>query len=138
MANGVNKAIIIGTVGQEPEIKSTNSGSTVANLSIATNESWKDKSTGQKVEKTEWHRCTAFGKLADIIAQYIHKGSLIYIEGKIQTDKYQKNGIDTWSTKIIINNMQMLGKKDESNRQPQQQQQNQGVVEETFDDDIPF
>jgi single-strand DNA-binding protein len=86
MARGVNKAIIVGTLGQDPDVKYTATGSPVVNISVATNESWKDKQTGEQVEKTEWHRIVMFGKLAEIAAQYLKKGSQAYFEGKIQTE----------------------------------------------------
>jgi len=89
MARGVNKAIIIGTLGRDPEIKYTASGSAVVNINVATNESWKDKNTGEMQERTEWHRIVMFGKLAEIAAQYLKKGSQAYFEGKIQTRKWQ-------------------------------------------------
>jgi single-strand DNA-binding protein len=108
--NGVNKVIIIGTLGQDPEVTYTASGSAVANISIATNEKWKDKNTGNSNEKTEWHKIAMFGNLAEIAGKYLKKGSQAYIEGKLQTDKWQdKDGNDRYTTKIIANNMQMLG-----------------------------
>ena len=105
----VNKAIILGNVGKDPEMRQTQSGEPVANFSIATSEKYKDK-TGNQVEKTEWHNIVAFGKLAGIISQYVNKGDQLYIEGKITTRKWQdKTGADRWSTEIIANQMQMLG-----------------------------
>ena len=110
MARGVNKAIIVGTLGQDPDVKYTVKGSPVVNISVATNESWKDKTTGQNVEKTEWHRIVIFGKLGEIAAQYLKKGSQVYFEGKIQTRKWQdQTGNDRYSTEIVANEMQMLG-----------------------------
>lgn len=110
MARGINKAIIVGTVGKDPEIKYTQSGSAVANVSVATNESWKDKNTGQQVEKTEWHRIVIFGKLAEIAGEYLKKGQQVYFEGKIQTRKWQgQDGQDRYTTEIVANEMQMLG-----------------------------
>ena len=110
MARGVNKAIIVGTLGQDPDVKYTASGSPVVNISVATNESWKDKTTGENVEKTEWHRIVIFGKLGEIAAQYLKKGSQVYFEGKIQTRKWQdQTGNDRYSTEIAANEMQMLG-----------------------------
>lgn len=112
MARGVNKVILIGNVGKDPEIRYSPNGSAVANLSLATSESWKDKNTGEKQEKTEWHKVVAFGKLAEIIGQYLKKGSQIYIEGKIQTRKWtDKEGKDHYTTEIVANQMQMLGSK---------------------------
>jgi len=110
MARGINKAIIVGTLGRDPEVKYTAGGSAVVNVSVATNESWKDKTTGENVEKTEWHRIVIFGKLAEIAAQYLKKGSQVYFEGKIQTRKWQdQSGQDRYSTEIVANEMQMLG-----------------------------
>ena len=110
MARGINKAIIVGTLGKDPDVKYTASGSAVVNVSVATNESWKDKNTGENVEKTEWHRIVVFGKLAEICAQYLKKGSQVYFEGKIQTRKWQdQSGQDRYSTEIVANEMQMLG-----------------------------
>ena len=110
MARGINKAIIVGTLGKDPEVKYTAGGSAVVNVSVATNESWKDKNTGENVEKTEWHRIVIFGKLAEIAAQYLKKGSQVYFEGKIQTRKWQgQDGQDRYTTEIVANEMQMLG-----------------------------
>ena len=110
MARGVNKAIIVGTLGQDPEIRYTANGSAVANISVATNETWKDKSTGEAQERTEWHRIVMFGKLAEIAQQYLKKGSQAYFEGRIQTRKWQdQSGNDRYSTEIVANEMQMLG-----------------------------
>lgn len=106
---GVNKAIIVGTLGQDPEIRYTANGGAVANISAATNEKWKDKE-GQSQESTEWHRIVMFGKLAEIAQQYLKKGSQAYFEGRIQTRKWQdKDGNDRYSTEIVANEMQMLG-----------------------------
>ena len=110
MARGVNKAIIVGTLGQDPEVRYTASGSAVANLSVATNESWRDKASGEMQERTEWHRIVMFGKLAEIAQQYLKKGSQAYFEGRIQTRKWQdQSGNDRYSTEIVANEMQMLG-----------------------------
>ena len=110
MARGVNKAIIVGTLGQDPEVRYTANGSAVANISVATNESWKDRQTGEQQERTEWHRIVMFGKLAEIAQQYLKKGSQAYFEGRIQTRKWQdQSGNDRYSTEIVANEMQMLG-----------------------------
>ncbi len=120
MARGVNKAIVVGTLGQDPEIKYTASGSAVVNVSVATNESWKDKSTGEQVERTEWHRIVMFNKLAEIAAQYMKKGSQAYFEGRIQTRKWQdQSGNDRYSTEIVANEMQMLGGRQDNQGQQQ-------------------
>ncbi len=110
MARGVNKVILIGNLGADPEVKRMTSGDSVTNISIATSESWVDKNTNQRQERTEWHRVVAFRQLADIMAQYLRKGSQVYIEGKLQTRKWQdQNGMDRYTTEIIANNMEMLG-----------------------------
>lgn len=120
MARGINKAIIVGALGQNPEIKYSASGSAIVNLSVATNEKWKDKSTGQDVEKTEWHRIVIFGKLAEIAARYLKKGAQVYFEGKIQTRKWQdQSGQDRYITEIIANEMQMLGGRSNTTAQDQ-------------------
>ena len=114
-ARGINKAIIVGTVGQDPELRYAANGSAVVNVSVATNESWNDKNTGEKIERTEWHRIVMFGKLGEIAAQYLKKGSQAYFEGKIHTRKWQDNeGKDRYSTEITANEMQMLGSKGDS------------------------
>ncbi len=110
MAKGVNKGILIGTLGNDPEIRHTASGSVVANLSVATNETWRDKQSGEKQERTEWHKIVIFGKLAEIAGEYLKKGSQAYFEGRIQTRKWQdQSGNDRYSTEIVANEMQMLG-----------------------------
>lgn len=168
MARGVNKVIIVGTLGNDPEVRYSASGSAIANLSVATSEQWKDKQTGEKKEQTEWHRVVIFGKLAEFAAEYLRKGSQVYIEGQLRTRKWtDSNGVDRYTTEIVIPQMggvmQMLGgKRDDSGQQqprqqsgqqpqggwgtnPQQQQQPkqqspQGGNEPPmdFDDDIPF
>ena len=147
MARGVNKAIIVGTLGQDPDVKYTATGSPVVNISVATNESWKDKQTGEQVEKTEWHRIVMFGKLAEIAAQYLKKGSQAYFEGKIQTRKWQdKEGHDRYTTEIVANEMQMLGGRPSSGSvpfEPASQQTSKQKSPETAQvddgfDDIPF
>jgi single-strand DNA-binding protein len=110
MARGINKVILVGNLGQDPEVRYTTSGSAVTNISVATAESWKDKNTGEKVEKTEWHRVVFFGRLAEIAGEYLRKGSQVYIEGKIQTRKWQdQNNQDRYTTEIVANELQMLG-----------------------------
>ena len=110
MARGVNKAIIVGTLGQDPEVRYTANGSAVANLRVATNESWKDRQTGEQQERTEWHSIVMWGRLAEIAQQYLKKGSQAYFEGRIQTRKWQdQSGNDRYSTEIVANEMQMLG-----------------------------
>ena len=110
MARGVNKVILVGNLGQKPEIRYTQTNTAVATLSIATSESWKDKESGEQREKTEWHRVVFFGKLAEIAEQYLDKGSQLYVEGKLQTRKWQdKDGNDKYTTEILGNEMNMLG-----------------------------
>lgn len=109
MSRGVNKAIIIGNLGQDPDTKYTASGTAVTNLSVATSESWKDKQTGQMQDRTEWHKITLYNRLAEVAGEYLRKGSKVYIEGKLQTRKWQdQGGNDRYSTEIIANEMQML------------------------------
>ena len=163
-SKGVNKVILVGNLGNDPELKYMPNGNAVANLSLATSESWKDQQ-GQVQERTEWHRITAYRKLAEIMGEYLRKGSQIYVEGKLQTRKWQdQQGQDRYTTEIVVDQMQMLGGKGESNPQgqqqgnyqqpqsPQQQQQQQQRPQNPtpqqpkggtppdfdFDDDIPF
>ena len=110
MARGINKVIIVGNVGGDPETRYMPSGSAVTNLTVATNESWKDKQSGEQKERTEWHRVAMFNRLAEIAAEYLRKGSQVYIEGKLRTRKWQdKSGNDRYTTEIVADEMQMLG-----------------------------
>jgi len=110
MARGVNKVIVVGNLGNDPETRYMPSGSAVTNMTVATNESWKDKQTGEQKERTEWHRVAMFGRLAEIAAEYLRKGSQVYIEGKLRTRKWQgQDGQDRYTTEIIADEMQMLG-----------------------------
>ncbi len=110
MARGVNKVILVGNLGADPEVKYMPNGNAVANVTLATSETWKDKQSGENKEKTEWHRVVFFRRLAEIAGEYLKKGSQVYIEGKLQTRKWQdKNGNDRYTTEIIANEMQMLG-----------------------------
>ena len=163
-SKGVNKCIIVGNLGNDPEIRTMPNGNTVANISVATSESWKDQN-GQPQERTEWHRITIYGKLAEIVGQYLTKGSQAYFEGKLQTRKWQdQSGQDRYTTEIVADSMQMLGGGNRSNnggnnngnggqyQKPAQQQnnapqnnapqQNQNPPASDFDDDfsddIPF
>jgi len=133
---GVNKAIIIGSVGKDPEVRATASGDCIVNLSVATSESWKDKQ-GNKQESTEWHRVSAFGKLAEIIRDYVVKGSKVYIEGKIKTRSYDKDGVKVYVTEIVANELQMLDSRGQAPQQAAQAPQ-QPPEAPSFDDDIPF
>lgn len=140
-SRGVNKAILVGHLGQDPEVKYMPSGSAVANLSIATSEQWKDKQSGEKQERTEWHRVVLFGRLAEIAGEYLKSGSQIYIEGRLQTRKWQgKDGQDRYTTEIVANELQMLGKAEPKesggNREPGGYVA--GHTPNDFDDDIPF
>ena len=111
MARGVNKAIIVGNLGRDPEVRYTANGSAVANVTVATSESWKDKQSGERQERTEWHRVVFFGRLAEIVEEYLKKGSQVYIEGSIRTQKWQdkESGQDRYTTEIVARDMQMLG-----------------------------
>jgi single-strand DNA-binding protein len=112
MARGVNKVILVGNLGKDPETRYMPSGSAVTNLTLATSESWKDKQSGEAQERTEWHKIAMFGRLAEIAAEYLRKGSQIYIEGKLRTRKWQdKEGKDRYTTEIVADEMQMLGGK---------------------------
>ena len=153
MARGVNKVILVGNLGRDPEVKYTASGAAVTNVTIATSESWNDKQTGEKQEKTEWHRVVFFRRLAEIAGEYLRKGSQVYIEGKLQTRKWQdQNGQDRYTTEIVANEMQMLGSRGDEgapraqqggggfrNNQQSQQSQSEPAGDSDFaDDDIPF
>ncbi|TLX52774.1 single-stranded DNA-binding protein [Stutzerimonas nosocomialis] len=151
MARGVNKVILVGTCGQDPETRYLPSGNAVTNLSLATSEQWTDKQTGQKVEKTEWHRVALFGKVAEIAGEYLRKGSQVYIEGKLQTREWEKDGVKRYTTEIIVDmqgTMQLLGGRREDDAAPRQQtqaarnaprqQSQQAAPPDDFDDDLPF
>jgi single-strand DNA-binding protein len=147
MARGVNKVTLIGNLGNDPELRSTQSGSAVANITLATSESWRDKETQETKERVEWHRVIFFGRLAEVVNEYLRKGSQVYVEGRIQTRKWQdKDGNDRYTTEIVANEMQMLGSRgtnSEPSASPQpaspSQTSSQGsIANEPFDDDIPF
>lgn len=145
MANGVNKVILIGNLGADPETKHTANGGAVTNLRLATAESWKDKQTGAKQERTEWHRVVLFGKLGEIAAEYLRKGAQVYIEGSIRTKKWQdKDGNDKYSTEIVARDMTMLGGKGggaaptAKGHTPPAQKTEQQQLDAGFDDSIPF
>ena len=139
---GVNRVTIAGNLGADPETRYTQSGSAITTIKVATSEQWKDKQTGERQERTEWHRIKFFGKLAEIAGEYLHKGSQVYVEGSIRTDKYtDKEGVERYSTDIIANEMQMLGSKPEGQRQqsqPKPAQEPSGDASGGFSDDIPF
>ena len=144
MARGINKVILVGNLGTDPEVRYTANGGAVANLTIATSEQWTDKQSGQKQEKTEWHRVVMFGKLGEIAGEYLRKGSQAYIEGRLQTREWQKDGVKRYTTEIVASDMQMLGSRpagDQSQSAPAQQTHNQPAAQPAhndFDDDIPF
>lgn len=152
MAKGINKVILIGNLGRDPEVRYTPNGVAVASLTLATSESWKDKQTGENVDRTEWHRVVMFNRLGEIAGEYLRKGSKIYIEGRLQTRKWQdKNtGTDRYTTEIIADNMQMLDSKGANNSASpadatQQSSRDDAApmpaatgAADSFDDDIPF
>jgi single-strand DNA-binding protein len=150
MARGVNKVILVGNLGNDPEIKYMPSGSAVANVSVATTDSWRDKGSGERQERTEWHRVVLFGRLAEIAGEYLRKGSQVYIEGRLQTRKWQgQDGQDRYTTEIVANDMQMLGGRGGGgsagfdDRPPASggAQRESGPApggNDDFDDDIPF
>jgi single-strand DNA-binding protein len=109
MARGINKVILVGNLGADPETRYTPSGTAITSIRIATSESWKDKTSGEQQERTEWHRVKFFGRLAEIAGEYLKKGGQVYIEGKLRTDEYEKDGVKRYSTDIIADEMQMLG-----------------------------
>lgn len=115
MSRGINKAVIVGKLGRDPEIRYASNGNAVANLSVATNETWKNRETGEAEQRTEWHRIVIFGKLAEIASQYLKKGSQAYFEGRIKTSKWQdQSGNDRYSTEIVASEMQMLDRPGDS------------------------
>ena len=145
MSRGVNKVILVGNLGQKPEMRYTATQTAVANLSIATTESWKDKESGENRDKTEWHRVVFFGNLAEIAEKYLDKGSSVYIEGKIQTRKWQdKEGKDRWTTEVLGNQLTMLGSRNSSEASVEQNSSSDTPFPEDdsgpglTDDDIPF
>lgn len=159
MAKGINKVIIVGNLGADPEVRYTASGSAIANITVATSEQWKDKTSGEKQEKTEWHRIVMFNRLGEIAGEYLKKGSQVYIEGRLQTRKWQdKSGQDRYTTEIVANEMQMLGGRgggesggyggqSGGGNRPQAAQKSDpfsgtpefdGGAAPDFDDDIPF
>jgi single-strand DNA-binding protein len=155
MSRGINKVILIGNLGNEPEVRYMPSGDAVANVSLATSESWKDKQTGEAKERTEWHRVVFFGKVAEVVKDYLHKGSKIYVEGQLRTRKWQaQDGSDRWSTEVVVSmggTMQMLDSRPEGGASTHQGQGNARPAQAPtpngngrqpepppFDDDIPF
>ena len=144
MARGINKVIVVGNLGADPDTRAMPSGNQVTNISVATSESWNDKVTGEKQERTEWHRVVFYGRLAEIAGDYLKKGSQVYVEGKLQTRKWEdKEGKDRWTTEIVANQMQMLGDRmsqgaSKENNVTKPDSSSNEFVDEEFDDDIPF
>ncbi|GGD11988.1 single-stranded DNA-binding protein [Halopseudomonas salina] len=165
MARGVNKVILIGNVGGDPEVRYLPNGNAVANITLATSDSWKDKQTGQQQERTEWHRVVFFGRIAEVVGEYVRKGSKMYIEGRLQTREWEKDGVKRYTTEIVVDiggQMQLLDGKPQGGEQgmaprPQQQRPAQQPAQrpaqqapqqsapqqpapdyDSFDDDIPF
>jgi len=161
MARGINKVILIGNLGRDPEVRYTPNGGAISNVTVATSDSWKDKQTGEMQERTEWHRIVFFGRLAEIAGEYLRKGSKVYVEGRLQTRKWQdKDGQERYTTEVVANDMQMLdsrsggsapyeGGSDKSQQGPERGADGaaprsgnaageQGFADDGFDDDIPF
>ena len=158
MARGVNKVILIGNVGGDPEVRYMPNGNAVANVTLATSDSWKDKQTGQQQERTEWHRVVFFGRIAEVVGEYARKGSKLYIEGRLQTREWEKDGVKRYTTEVVVDmggQMQLLDGRPsggEQNAAPRQQQPSRPAPQQqpaaqpqqpapdydSFDDDIPF
>lgn len=164
MARGVNKVILIGNVGGDPEVRYLPNGNAVANVTLATSDSWKDKQTGQQQERTEWHRIVFFGRLAEIVGEYVRKGSKMYVEGRLQTREWEKDGVKRYTTEVVVDingQMQLLDSRPQGgegmaprpaqqsrpaaqrpapqqHQQPAQPQAQQMPDYDSFDDDIPF
>ena len=148
--SGINKVILVGNIGTKPEVKYSSNGSAIANLSVATSETWNDKNSGEKQEKTEWHRVSLYGKLAEIAGQYLDRGSKVYVEGKLQTRKWQdKDGQDRYTTEIVVSGyggtLQMLDRREgmaTGGQSASSNNMNNDTVEVAdnsgFEDDIPF
>ena len=141
MANGINKVIILGTLGADPDMRFLPDGKPVCNVSIATNKRWKDKQTGEKKERVEWHRVVFYNRLGEIANEYLRKGSVIYVEGELRTRKWQdQGGVNHYTTEITAREMQMLGGGRSTQSPPveSQQQPQPSNSNEDFDDDVPF
>lgn len=150
MARGVNKVILVGNLGADPETRYMPSGSAVTNIRIATSESWKDKTSGEQQERTEWHNVVFFGRLAEIAAEYLRKGSQVYVEGSLRTRKWEgKDGVERYTTETVANEMQMLGGRSgggsapasapsQQSRRSSPAQESSAPPSDDFDDDIPF
>lgn len=152
MSRGINKVILVGNLGQDPEIRYTPGGLAIANATVATSDSWKDKQTGEQQERTEWHRVVFFSRLAEVVGEYLRKGSQVYIEGRLQTRKWQdQSGQDRYTTEIVANEMQMLGGRSQGagapptdynqsrpTPKPAAKRDTAPAAPDDFDDDIPF
>ena len=152
MARGINKVILVGNLGNDPDIRYTAGGAAVANISLATTDSWRDKESGEQQDRTEWHRIVFFGRLAEVVGEYLRKGSQVYVEGRLQTRKWQdKSGNDRYTTEIVANEMQMLGGRGGGGAMPSNDQSSAPMPESApasapaaasdndfVDDDIPF
>lgn len=150
MARGINKVILVGNLGADPDVKYSANGNAVTRINVATSEQWKDKQTGDMQERTEWHRVVFFGRLAEIAGEYLRKGSQVYIEGSLRTSSYEKEGQKHYSTDIIANEMQMLGGRagsgnggsggqgNDDGNQARSSASSSGRGADDFDDDIPF
>ncbi len=152
MSRGINKVILVGNLGQDPEIRYTPGGLAIANATVATSDSWKDKQTGEQQERTEWHRVVFFSRLAEVVGEYLRKGSQVYIEGRLQTRKWQDpSGQDRYTTEIVANEMQMLGSRSQGagapptdynqsrpTSKPAAKRDTAPAAPDDFDDDIPF
>lgn len=138
MARGINKVIAVGNLGQDPDTRYMPSGAACTQFSVAVNESWKDKQTGEQKERTEWINCECWGRLAEIAAEYLRKGSQVYIEGSLKTDSWEdEQGNKKYKTKVTVREMQMLGSRGEGGQRPQQRRE-PPPPQDDFDDDIPF
>lgn len=139
---GINKVILIGNLGADPELRFMPTGDAVARFSVATSESWKDRQTGETQERTEWHRCVAFRKLGEVCGEYLRKGSKVYIEGSLRTHKWQgQDGQDRYTTEIIVDEMQMLGSRSDNGGAGSKSRESSAPAQprdDGFDDDIPF
>lgn len=155
MARGVNKVILVGNIGHDPEVRYTPGGNAVANVSVATSDVWKDKQSGEQQERTEWHRVVFFNRLGEIAGEFLRKGNKVYVEGSLRTRKWQdKSGQDRYTTEIVASEMQMLDTRNPAATSPSMQADgsegesaasqetrampNQEMTDEIFDDDIPF
>lgn len=139
MARGVNKVILLGNVGADPDVRYSASGNAITKIRVATSDQWKDKQSGEMQERVEWHRITFFGRLAEVAGEYLKKGSQVYIEGRLQTSQYEKEGQTHYSTDIIASEMQMLGGKSERTQGGSgSPRQGDGTKDDDFDDSIPF